>query len=161
MIVIVIMGVIYTLSVTSFNQQKEINDSVTLKNLKTFLTDLEYEKSVKLLCLDECESCDIFIDGEKDSTLEGLLDSSVKVYRYDYYLGLQEIMKDVYFNKENRQENVCFSYKIDKKGVGDQVLVEYREKVYDFSTYLSGTQVYNSTEDAVDAKAKLIEEVAR
>ncbi len=161
MIVVIIMGVVYTLSVASFNRQKDEIDNVTLKNLKIFLTNLEYEERVKLLCLDDCKSCDIFIDGKKNGTLNGLLDDSVKVYRYDYYLGLQEVMKDVYFNKENRQEDVCFSYEIDRRGIGDQVLVEYKEKVYDFSTYISGMQVYASVDDAVDAKGKLIEEVSR
>lgn len=162
MIVIVIMGVIYTLSVTSFPKQgDEEVTNVDLLSLKKYLTNLEYEENIRVLCLDDCRDCDIIVDGEKHSTIENLVDDNTRVYRYDYLLGSQERMKEVYFNEEDVQEDVCFSYTIDKQGVGDQVLVEFKEEVYDFSTYITDTQKYSSMEECLSAKAQLIEEVTR
>ena len=74
MIVIVIMGVIYTLSVQSFSNKSEESKKVTLLNLKEYMQGLEHEKSVKLLCLDDCKSCDLFVDGEKKRVIEDFLD---------------------------------------------------------------------------------------
>ena len=159
MIVIVIMGVIYTLSVQSFSNKSEESKKVTLLNLKEYMQGLEHEKSVKLLCLDDCKSCDLFVDGEKKRVIEDFLDESIRVYRYEFLSGTREVLKDVYFNEEEVQEDVCFSYTVDKQGVGDQVLVEFKESVYDFTTYLSPTKKYASLESAIESKEQLIQEV--
>ena len=162
MIVIVIMGVIYTLSVKNFPSSEEAKaQGVTLLTLKEYLSALEYEKSARLLCLEDCETCEIFIDGETNSTIEDFIDDSVVVYRYDYLQGAQEIVQDVYFNEDDVQKSVCFSYSVDKQGVGDQVLVKYRDAVYDFTHYIEPTQKYISLEEAINAKEKLIEEVKK
>jgi prepilin-type N-terminal cleavage/methylation domain-containing protein len=150
MIVIVIMGVIYTLSVTSFAQKSDEYARLTLLNLKEFMQAQEYEEDVKLLCLDDCKTCDIYADGVKIKTLEDFLDESVRVYRYEFLSGTREVLKDVYFNEEDVQEDVCFSYSVDKQGVGDQVLVEFKENVYDFTRYLNPTKKYASLEYVID-----------
>lgn len=161
MIVIVIMGVVYTLSVNSFKSVGEESSSVNLNNLKEYLVSLKAKKNAKILCLDECSSCDILVDGEKKAVLDDFLDDSVVVYRYEYLTGVQEKMKEIYFNEDDVQEDVCFSYSVDSKGVGDQVLVEFREKVYDFTNYFEGTQTYENMQEAIQSKEKLIEEVRR
>ena len=159
MIVIVIMGVIYTLSVTSFEQRSEEFTKLTLLNIKEFMKNQKYEKSVKILCLDDCKSCDVYVDNVKIKTLEDLLDDSVRVYRYEFLSGTREVLKDIYFNEEDVQEDICFSYSVDKQGVGDQVFVEFKESVYDFTTYLTPTKKYASLESAIEAAEQLIQEV--
>lgn len=161
LIVIVIIGVVYNLSVTNFQKRSDEVENITLLNLKKYLKSLDYKESAKLLCLDNCRSCDILVDGEKSIHLEDFLDESVKVYRYDYLSGAQEIMQEVYFNEEDIQEDVCFSYTVDKNGIGDQVFVEFKESVYDYTTYLIPTQKYNSLEEVIETKEKLVEEVSR
>jgi prepilin-type N-terminal cleavage/methylation domain-containing protein len=159
MIVIVIMGAMYTLSVQSFSNTANKLNKVTLLNLKEYMQGQDYQKSVRFLCLDDCKSCDILIDGVKQNTIENILDDSVLSYEYDFNSGTREALIDVYFNSEGMQEDVCFSYTVDKQGVGDQMLVVYKNEVYDFTTYLSPTKKYNSLESAIDAKEKLIREV--
>jgi len=107
MIVIVIMGVVYTLSVNSFKSVGEESSSVNLNNLKEYLVSLKAKKNAKILCLDECSSCDILVDGEKKAVLDDFLDDSVVVYRYEYLTGVQEKMKEIYFNEDDVQEDVC------------------------------------------------------
>jgi len=161
MIVIVIMGVIYTLSINSFKHVGEESSSVSLSTLKEYLVGLKAKKSAKILCLDDCSSCDILVDGEKKAVLDDFLDESVALYRYEYLTGVREIMKEVYFNADDVQENVCFSYSVDYKGVGDQVLVEFKGKIYDFTNYFETTKKYESMEEAIEYKERLIEEVRR
>jgi len=161
LIVILIIGIVYTLSVGNFKKIKDESTKLTLQNLKEYLQKFPHEKSVRLLCLDDCSSCDILVDGEKLKEIKGLLDKSVRVYRYDFNLGMQDKSREVYFNSENVEEDVCFSYSVDKKGVGDQVIVEFKDKVYDFSIYLSSTPVYDSLEEVVEAKESLVQEVLR
>ncbi|MEA2100528.1 MAG: prepilin-type N-terminal cleavage/methylation domain-containing protein [Campylobacterota bacterium] len=165
LIVIVIIGVVYTLAIESFAKASDRSKQVTLLNLKEYLQSIPHEKSVKFLCLDDCSSCDIFVDGEIEEGLKGsfdnFLDTSVKVYRYDFYQGMQILTNEIYFNEENIEEDVCFSYTVDKKGIGEQVYIQFNTKVYDYTTYFEKTPVYNSLVDAVDAKEKSNYEVLR
>jgi prepilin-type N-terminal cleavage/methylation domain-containing protein len=161
LIVIVIIGVVYTLAIGQFQKIGEESSNITLENLKEKLQSFKQKKSVKLLCLDDCSSCDIFVDGEKTKTIEDFLDKNVKAYRYELSYGFIEAEKEVYFNTENVEENVCFSYEVDKSGVGNQVLVEFKNKFYDFSTYLGKTAVYASMQDAVQARENLLREVMK
>ncbi len=165
LIVVLIIGIVYTLGVSSFQQIGEKSKEVTLLNLREYLQSLEHEKSVKFLCLDDCSSCDIFIDGEVDESLKGafddFLDDKIEVYRYDVFQGLQKVTNEVYFNSEEVEESVCFSYTVDKKGVGDQVFVKFRGKVYDYTSYMQQTPVYNSLEEILSAKEDLLVKVIR
>ena len=165
LIVIVIVGVVYTLAVSSFTKMGDTSTQVSLKNLKEYLQSFQHEKSVKFLCLDDCSSCDIFVDGKIQEEMKGsfdnFLDSSVKVYKHHFYEGMQESTNEVYFNSEDIEEDVCFSYTVDKKGIGEQVFVEFNKKVYDFSSYFGETPVYNSLSEVTEAKEILNAEVLR
>ena len=162
MIVIVIMGVVYTLAITKLKTVGEDKLEPSLANLKEYLLSLNDEnQNIKLICLDDCSECSVYADGEKIQTLGGLIDDTVMTYRYDYLLGSIEKKPEAFFSKNNVQESVCFSLNVDRKGIADQVIVVYKEKAYDYSTYFTKTEVYDSLEDAIDAKSMLIEEVKK
>ena len=162
MIVIVIMGVVYTLVIDNFQKLNDKASKLSLKNLKEYLLSVPHEKSVKILCLDNCSECFLLVDGKKSNVkLNNFIDDSVKIYRYDFNLGAIQKDAQSYFNKEGVEENVCFSYEIDSEGVGDQVLVEYKKSVYDFSPYFKNTTVYNSIENAISSKQNLAEDIIR
>ena len=152
LIVILIIGVVYTISVGNFEKVKDNSTKLSLKNLKEYLQDLPHEKSAELMCLDDCSKCEVLLDAEKFKELDNFLDKSLRSYRYDFSHGMVEIQKD---------DDVCFSYSIDKKGLGQQVIVEFQEQFYDFSTYLSPVSIYNSLEEATDVKEQLAQEVLR
>jgi len=154
-IVVVIIGVVYMLAVNNLQNFKNPATSLTLQNLKEYLHNIPHRKSVELLCLDDCSRCDVIVDGEKDpdiAPIEEFIDDSIQVYRYDFRLGLQEQPKSIYFNQENIEENVCFSLSVDKKGVSEQVAVMFKDKVYDYTTYLTPTPVYDSLNAFVEAQ---------
>jgi len=154
-----IIGVVYTLAIGNFAKLSDESSKVTLSNLKEYLHSIPHTKNVKILCLDDCSECDIFVDGQISKTVEGFLDESVRVYRYEFSYGAIEAEKEIFFNSDDVEEDVCFSYEVDKRGVGNQVFVEFKEKVYDFSPYFTKTVVYSSIEDAVEAKENLAREV--
>jgi len=165
LIVIVIIGVVYTLAIKGFAQVADNTKQVSIGSLKEYLQSIPHENRVEFLCLDDCSSCDVFVDGEIAKSLKGkfdnFLDSSVKVYRYDFYQGLLPITEKTYFNDEGVEENICFSYSVDKGGVGDQVFVEYNKKVYDFTAYFEKIAVYNTTSELINMKEKIVGEVLK
>jgi len=165
LIVVVIIGVVYSLAIGSFQKIGEVKKPLGLETLKAYLKTFTYEKNVEFLCLDRCSGCDVYVDGKRVEELHGqfdnFLDDSVKVYRYEYGLGAIRVEPKVYFNTEDVEEDVCFSYEINKQGIGAQVLVEFKGKVYDFAPYFGEKIKYNSLDDAVDAKEVLVQKVFR
>lgn len=160
LIVVVILGVVYSMAIGTIQKSSKVNvEEVTLKNLKRFLQSFEYKKSVKLLCLDSCLSCNVYIDGNKDEeskdSFENFLTDDVEIYRYDYNSGMEEKKQEVFFNSEDVEEDVCFSYTVDKKGIGDQVFVKFNDKVYDFTSDSPLSKVYKSLREIQDAKEEL------
>lgn len=163
LIVVLIVGIVYTLAISGFESLKEGKAKPSLLNLKTYLSKVEHKNEVKLICLDGCESCFVLVDGEINqefsSEFDGFLDSSVKTYLFNVNTGLQSKADSVFFNSEDVSENICFSFSVDKKGVSDQVIVEYKDDVYDFTSHLSPTKKYASTQELIDEKQKIINEV--
>ena len=163
LIVVVIIGVVYSLSISGFAKVSDKEFKLNLGNLKEYLQSIEHQKSVKILCLDECSSCEVYVDGEMyeeaSGKLDGFLDESVQVYTYDFAYGTQLKQKDIYFNEEDVEEEVCFSYEVDTKGVGEQVYVKFQESVYDFSTYFTPTPKYSSLDEALEAKEALVSQL--
>ncbi len=157
LIVVLIIGVIYSMAIGTIKGSSDAKaKKVNLKNLKYYLQSIKYENSVMILCLDNCLSCNLYIDGKKDKELDEsfdtLVDDKVEIYRYGYLTGMQEKEKEIFFNKEEVEEDVCFSYTIDKKGIGDQVLIKFKNKVYDYTLDSRFVSVYNSLEEAQEAK---------
>lgn len=163
MIVIVIIGVVYTLAITKLQNYGEEKAAPNFYNLKEYL--LSYIKDdaskAKLLCLDDCSECSVYVDDEKVETFESFFDDSVESYRYDFLQGAVEKQEDVFFNEEGVQESVCFSFNVSKNLVADQIIVLYEDKAYDYSAYFTNTLVYDTLEEAVEKKQDLAEEVIR
>jgi len=148
MIVIVIIGVVYTMALSRIKAPKEETQKPSFKTLKSYLLSFSKDHtSVELLCK-ECKSCVIFRDGEKVKEIESFFDSSVEFYRYDFFLG------DVALNRDS-----CFDFSVDGNGVSDQVIIVYKDKAYDYTPYFSDGVEYESLQDLKDAKEKLISEV--
>ncbi len=159
------MGVVYTLAVTKFQKVADESTRVSLDTLKIYLQKFPHEKDVKFLCLDDCSSCEIFVDGEKvdedSKSFDNFLDDSVKVYRYDMLSGVQEITQEIYFNSEGVEESVCFSFSVDNNAIGDQVYIEFKNRVYDYTSYFSPVPTYKTVQEAVEAREDIFQEVSR
>jgi prepilin-type N-terminal cleavage/methylation domain-containing protein len=160
LIVVVIIGVVYTLSVSTFKQIKEKKE-LTFLNLKDKLKSYDYKKSISIVCLDDSSKCDIYIDDKKTDSIENFIDAHVNLYKYDFSYGYVQKEFDIFFNDEDIEEDILFLYKMDKDAIGEQVLIEYKDKFYDYSSYFDGVLEYNSIEEATDAKQDMTMEVLR
>lgn len=162
MIVIVIIGVVYTLVITKLKTSSEVEIKPSLLTLKEYLGNVAKEgSSAKLICLDDCSECSVYLDGSKIEEIQGLFHEEPRVYHYDFLQGAMEKKRDVFFNEDSVQESVCFSFEVDKNQIAEQVMVVYKEKAYDFTTYFTKTEVYDSLEDLVDKKQNDAQEVLR
>jgi prepilin-type N-terminal cleavage/methylation domain-containing protein len=165
LIVVLIVGVVYTLAISNFENVKEGRTKPTLLNLKQKLDAMDSSNQAKLICLDDCKNCTLWIDGKKDANaskeFEDFLDEQVKMYRYDTNFGLMSLQEKVFFNEEGQDEQICFSLSVDKNGVSEQVIVEYKDRFYDFTPYFKPPQVYMSSSELTQIKEHLTQEVLR
>jgi len=147
------------MAVTNFSRLSDESKNIDLKNLKNYMINTRHESSVKVICLDDCSECNLFVFGIKTQALDPFVDDSVRVYMYEYIYGFTKHEFEYAFNIDNVEENICFSYKIDENGVGDQVLIEFKDKFYDFSPYFTTIQLFSSLSDANDAREERAKEV--
>lgn len=163
LIVVVIMGLVYTLGITNIQKATDTTSQLTLERLKSYLQSFPHQKDVLFLCLDDCQECRVIVDGKLDENttkVEDFIDNSVQVYKYNSLSGMQQRDERVFFNSEDVEESVCFSYKIDSQGIGDQIYVEYRDSVYDFTPYNSVVK-YDSLQDAQEHIEQIKQKVQR
>ena len=155
------MGVIYIFAITSLDKirAKSENHLPTLSSLKQFLLAKEFEKEVRFVCFEDCDRCSVVLDGKTTQKFSGFFVSPPKLYRYDATLGMEQIKPDPFFDENGVQQQVCFSYRIYKDGIGDQVLVEYKESVYDYSDYFEDAKRYDSIEAAGQHKESMLQKV--
>ncbi|QOP41723.1 prepilin-type N-terminal cleavage/methylation domain-containing protein [Sulfurimonas marina] len=149
MIVIVIIGVVYTLVITKLHSVNEEQEKLSLKNLKSYMyKQIKDGNSSKLVCEDDCSVCTLYIDQEKRAEIEELIDDSIEVYRYSYSEGLVQ-----------QRFKGCFEFEVARDGISDQYIVAFKDKVYDYSEYFKGVKVYDTLQECVDEKEQLIQEV--
>jgi len=147
MIVIVIVGVVYTLAVQKIKAPKTGLSTPSFVNLKEYLLGFSKQKqTVTLLCQESCKKCSIYTQGKKIASIKSFFDASVQRYRYDFFQGPLSV-----------EDDSCFEFSVDGDGVSDQLIVVYKDKAYDYSDYFAGTQVYESLDALVHAKEALIE----
>jgi prepilin-type N-terminal cleavage/methylation domain-containing protein len=149
MIVIVIIGVVYSLALSRIKTPTQKSQPLSFLTLKSYLLGFSKDhKSVELLCEKSCDKCVILSDGKELAEVKSFFDKSVEFYRYDFFLG------DVALNRES-----CFDFSIDGDGVSDQVIIVYKDKVYDYTPYFTDVVEYDSLEKLKDAKEERISAV--
>jgi len=160
MIVIMIIGVVYTLAITKLKSVGDAQITPNFLHLKEYLLEIgKGAKEVTFICLDDCSSCTIYGDGERLKEVESWFDDSVRRYYYDVLAGAMLVKERVFFNEEGVQESVCFSFSVARSGISDQVIVLYKDRAYDYTSYFDTTKVYNSLSESIDEKQNLMQEV--
>lgn len=160
MIVIVIIGVVYTLVISKLQNFGEEKSEPSFATLKEYLLSyMDEAKSVELICLDDCSECSIYRDGKKVEKIKSFFDANVQTYRYDFLQGVIEKKPKVFFNKEGVQESVCFSFKVEKNSVSDQVIVLYDGKAYDYANYFTPTESFDSLDELIQERQSVAQEI--
>ncbi len=151
MIVIVIIGVVYALVVSKIETPQQNKKLSSFVELREYLQNFRSQSGdvVAMVCKKECQSCDITKNGAKIKSIKPFFDETVKRFTYDYFKGIRGV-----------DDGKCFAFSIDGDGVSDQLIVEYKDKAYDFTKYFSKMREYNSTDELMDAKANLIQVVS-
>lgn len=144
MIVIIIIGIVYTLALANFKTPKQNRQKLSLKNLTSVMKSFSHKKSVEFLCLNECRQCIMLVDGKKEASYDNFFTTKPKIYRFSQTQGLTPVHPGIYFDKDAVAHNICFSVNINNKNIPSDIIVAYKHKVYDIGNVIGGTKIYNS-----------------
>lgn len=163
LIVVVIVGIVYTLALPNFDLLKRYETKeLSLENLRDFLQNIPHEKTLSLFCIDACHECFILRDGEQlkeqDNLFKGFIDESVEFYTYNPLRGMEKKELGVYLMDAHNAEQLCFAYTINNALQGSELYIAYKDRVYDYTSAFE-TKTYASLQEAIEAKKNFEREV--
>lgn len=161
MIVIMIIGVVYTLVISKLKSVNEEKITPSFLHLKEYLLrEAKDAKSVTIRCFDDCKECAIYSDDTKIKEIESWFATPPSIYRYDALQGAVAAQEQVFFNSEGVEESLCFSFSVARDGISEQVIILDKERAYDYRDPFSmQARVYEQLSDFIDENEKLIQEV--
>lgn len=149
LLVVVLISVLYGVFVHKLSTPKERQEErLTLENLQSFLSTLEFKRKAEVICLEPCSTCDLYLDGKKASE-EGfkLFQATPKVYFPDRFGEVRPIDFLPMRTDERTLSDVCFRYILHANRSGSHFALEDGKKFYLFDPYMYPVQVVQSFSD--------------
>ena len=146
LIVILIISLVYGIFVQKISSKEHRLKIEGIKNLRALLQQYDFNESAKIICIEECMKCGIYIDGKKQQDIE-LFTKPVRVYDFDIHGILVQKEFVPIFQKDEPQE-VCFAYALYPNGSASSFIVQEGNKYYVLYAYAKPTQVVDSLDKA-------------
>ena len=128
-IVIVLVGIIYYLTISNFSLKQQKVDTLSLVNLKEKLSTFDFEEKVSLQCTDTDNiECLIVVDNViQEEKVTELFQRCPDVYEYSKELKRKEFYP---LNvNDNDKISICFRFDLLRDGHSSQMIVELDNKV--------------------------------
>ena len=157
MIVVIIIGVVYSLVLGTFDPKKSVNIT-RFENLKDALAP-HWTKGVKvdLYIYDRCRKSAIFINDEIKEDVKFELDigifKDIKVFKSDR-LGDKRKIEFTPVIVEEKLHKVCFNYTIFPNGSTSSFIAKSGKKYYTFFPYFEQTYISTRINDALEHYTK-------
>jgi len=153
MIVVILIGIVYSLVIGNLNPKNRLNIP-RLETLKESLLPYWHKGSrLDLYLYDHCKKYLIKIDGEVPEKLKIKLDpklfKDIEVYRIDPFFDPQE----VYFPPllhDKEVHDICFQFTIYPNKSSSSYIVKQNRRYYLFYPYLHPVEILSSMEEAID-----------
>ncbi len=159
LVVIVIIGVVYSLAVNGLKRYEKIPFDLNLMSLNAFMRSNHQNQPLSVICVDRCRECFVYDTTQKVQTVEPFIDESVKMYRFDYRYGMQQIDHAPFFDENGIEHDVCFRYDYDATQKSEKVFVEYDAQVTALEGYLGDTRRFKTLNDATEYQRLLATKV--
>ena len=161
LIVVVIIGVVYGLVISSMKKINNKEAHLDFKTLPSFVQGFYKRNHVALVCSDNCRECILYVDNEPLKKVDAFMrdERHLRFWHYDANTGVQELRFTPLFDEDDREFDVCFRYEIFEDGSSTEMIIETKEHTYDYHGLLSGVTSYPSLQDAQEAIQHQREEV--
>lgn len=148
-LVIFIIGVIYTLVGVGFNSFENSEQKLSLQNLKyNLLQNKDLKLPFEFVCFDSCKKCVVLVDNKVVADeFEIALDEHLEIMNIDKMGNFERFEhRNRFIN--NQLEKVCFEFKIYENGSSDKLLIKNFDKFYIFHSFFGDVNITSSEEDA-------------
>ena len=161
LLVVVIIGVIYGLVINSMQRVNDKEASLSFETLPSFLKTMHQQNSVAFVCLDNCQECAVYVDGEILKEVNAFMKEErlLHFWRFDANQGTQELRFTPVFDEDDREFDVCFRYEIFKNGSSTEMIVETQEQSYDYRGLLHKVTRFSSLQDLENSRQDELQEV--
>lgn len=149
LIVVLLIGILYGVFVHKLTRPPVANsDKLTLKNIKSFLSDFSFKRKAEIICLEPCKTCNVYLDGKKAKTDEfSLFKSAPNVYFPDNFGQVRTISFLPISDKNGAINNVCFKFSLFNNKSSSHFAVESEGKYYLFNPYMKNVKESKSFSD--------------
>ena len=163
LLVVVIIGVVYGLVINSMKRINNKEENLNFQTLPSFLETMFQQNSVAFVCIDNCRKCSLYIDDEKVRDIEPFMkdERTLRFWHYDANLGTQELRFSSLFDEDEREFDVCFRYEIFEDGSSTEMIVETKEKSYDYHGLLHPVDSYDSLQELENSRQDELQEVLK
>ena len=146
LIVIVIIGLVYAMGLSSFNVSKPKAKALTPLNLKKTIVSSEFFTGhATLMCVDKCKSCylrrdvsSVFRPYSNKIDLRG-----IKAYTVDSSDALRELEYERYDDKK-----ICLVMDFYNNGSSTQIILKNEKGAYFLPAFFGDAKKFDSPEDA-------------
>ncbi len=158
-IVILLLGVIYTIFLPKLDFSQKTTDNLTLSNIKEYLLTFDYNKSLALKCIDSTYECYVSVDGKikEDILITGLFKQRPDVYSYDKEQNRLEFSRMELDTFEEHE--VIFELKFNSNRKSKDLIVETSSSVFVFNALYLKPIKYEYLNDVQDGFENLVTEV--
>ena len=157
MVVVMIIGVVYSLVLGSFDPKKSIK-LPSLQYIKDSLLPYWIKGTkVELVIYDRCHEATLLINDEVQDEIETDINADIfkdiKVYKNDIHNGVRDILFAPVLI-ENRLHKVCFRFTLFPNGSSSSYVVKSGKKYYAYFPYFEETYTTTTLDDAFDVYQK-------
>jgi len=152
LIVILIISIIYGIFIQKLGSTKPVDriGPGEFQELEKILQEQHFREEAKIVCVDKCKKCYIYVDGRPQGKIEGLFEEEPKVYDFDIHGILSEVKFVPIFDKEKNPKEVCFEYALYPNGSRSSYIMEYKDSFYVFDAYMRPVRKVASISEAQD-----------
>ncbi len=165
LIVLVLIGVIYTLILNRYKPKKEELYLQSKTPFRSMLLPLWNHSHVILLCGDKCKKCNIYDDGGKIiKKLKRSLFKQNDIPKFYTFNDNGEINRKefLHIQAKNSEEKICFRFDMYPNKSSSELLLKYKNgKVIYLPPYFNNTLSFSSLEKAQNYFENLKTEIAR
>lgn len=163
-VVILIMGLVYSLVATSFTRQSTTAPTLTIENLKMFMLKalkedekvMQAAKRTFYVYGDNCQNVAFKPPIETLEFDEVAFSSSIKAYSFDAYATLRQ-KEFAPLKIDNQRIDVCFAYSVHTNTSSDELIVKQGNEYYYLPAFFGNLKRFDSLDEA--RKAMLKEEI--
>ena len=164
LIVLVLIGVVYTLILNRYKPKKEELYQRTKTPFRSMLLPFWSHSHIILLCKDKCKKCDIYSDNGKiiKKIKKSLFSDDIpKFYTFDDS-GEINRKEFLHISSQNSEERVCFRFDLYPNKSSSELMLEYKNgKVLYLPPYFNDTLSFSSLEGVQNYFENLKMEITR